>query len=108
MSCVISATFNSCKQVSNPSTGTMVMDLMCGSWGAYRCTSSKWYQFMGTKSNFVPFQINYRNQTKPGFINLNPPTIPCSKSIDVSIEDTVYYLLIDYHSCNSIIKNSFE
>ncbi|CAG2056079.1 unnamed protein product, partial [Timema podura] len=50
----ISGTYNSCKQVSVPSTGQLALDLMCGDWGASRCSPMKpqtWYtpnnQFMG-------------------------------------------------------------
>lgn len=84
----VTATYNSCKQVSVPATGTMALDIMCGPWGASKCSALKWYEFMGTKSNFVPFQINYRNQTKQivdGFMPLNPVTTFCSKPVDVSI-----------------------
>lgn len=75
--------------MSVPSTGTLALDVMCGPWGASKCSALRWYEFMGTKSTFVPFQINYRNQTKPlvdGFTPLNPTTTSCSKSIDVSIK----------------------
>ncbi|CAG9824583.1 unnamed protein product [Phaedon cochleariae] len=34
----ITGTFNSCIQVSVPSTGRKALDLMCGDWGASRCT----------------------------------------------------------------------
>lgn len=30
--------FDSCKKVYVPSTGTLALDIMCGSWGATRCT----------------------------------------------------------------------
>lgn len=37
-------------------------------------------------SSFVPFQINYINETKPvvnGFRPMNPPVTPCSQAVDV-------------------------
>ncbi|VEN41348.1 unnamed protein product, partial [Callosobruchus maculatus] len=79
-------TFNSCIQVSVPATGTKALDLMCGQWGAVRCTPSRWFAYMGDKKTFsVPFQMNYINETKHpnnGFKPMDPTTIPCSQSID--------------------------
>nr|CAI5857528.1 unnamed protein product [Callosobruchus analis] len=79
-------TFNSCIQVSVPATGTKALDLMCGSWGAVRCNPTRWFAYMGDKDTYsVPFQMNYINETKHpnnGFKPMDPPTIPCSQSID--------------------------
>jgi Niemann-Pick C1 protein len=85
----MSATFNSCRQVSVPSTGQLALDLMCGSWGSSKCSPTRWYTFMGDASGnpFVPFQINYRahNSTLPidnDLTPLDPKVVPCSESID--------------------------
>ena len=85
----INGTFESCKNVQFPSTGQLALDLMCGSWGASKCTPRRWYYFMGNvKEDFVPFQINYRTQTTEaeieGFTSLNLRVVPCNESIDVS------------------------
>nr|CAH7739264.1 unnamed protein product [Callosobruchus chinensis] len=79
-------TFNSCIQVSVPATGTKALDLMCGPWGAVRCNPMRWFAYMGDKDTIsVPFQMNYINETKHpnnGFKPMDPPTIPCSQSVD--------------------------
>ncbi|KAL6255124.1 hypothetical protein P5V15_013454 [Pogonomyrmex californicus] len=57
----INATYNSCKNVVNPTSGNLGMDLACGPHGASRCSPKLWYEFMGdTESNpFTPFQMTY-------------------------------------------------
>ncbi|XP_066140197.1 NPC intracellular cholesterol transporter 1 isoform X2 [Euwallacea fornicatus] len=81
-------TFDSCKQVSVPSTGQLALDLMCGSWGALRCTSGRWFEFMGSagpSNPFVPFQINYINSTSAkvgNYTPMNPPITPCSQPLN--------------------------
>ncbi|CAH1984188.1 unnamed protein product [Acanthoscelides obtectus] len=80
-------TFNSCIQVSVPSTGTKALDLMCGQWGAVKCNPMRWFSYMGDKTTFsVPFQMNYINETGNStggrFTPMDPPTIPCSQSVD--------------------------
>ncbi|XP_018568156.1 Niemann-Pick C1 protein isoform X3 [Anoplophora glabripennis] len=79
-------TYNSCRQVSVPSTGQLALDIMCGPWGADKCSALRWFSYMGDASSyFVPFQINYFNQTKPvvnGFKPLNVTVTPCSKPLD--------------------------
>lgn len=75
-------------QVSVPSTGQLALDLMCGTWGASRCTAAKWFHYMGTQEGnpYVPFGINYiaTEQPKNGFSPLDPKVVPCNESIDVS------------------------
>ncbi|KAH0955249.1 hypothetical protein HN011_012453 [Eciton burchellii] len=82
----LEGTFNSCSKVSVPSTGQLALDLMCGEWGASRCTPSKWFYFMGDAENniYVPFQITYRNTDGPvgPFVPLDPTITPCSKPLD--------------------------
>lgn len=83
-------TFNSCKNVQFPSSGQLALDLMCGDWGASRCSPMRWYGFMGdaTTNSFVPFQINYRPHSSSakvgGFTPMDPRVVPCSESVDVS------------------------
>lgn len=80
-------TYRSCKQVSVPSTGTQALDVMCGNWGASRCTPYRWFEFMGTKSGYVPFQINYLNESSSdvdGFNPMNATTISCGVAPTVS------------------------
>lgn len=90
----LNGTYGSCKQVSVPSTGQLALDLMCGSWGAAKCTPLRWFTFMGQfgpGNPFVPFQINYKNASVPTTHNkttyypMNPPITPCSQAFDVSI-----------------------
>lgn len=37
----MNGTYDSCKQVSVPSTSRLALDLMCGEWGASRCSPKK-------------------------------------------------------------------
>lgn len=73
-----------------PSTSQLALDVMCGEWGASRCSAKKWFEFMGTPDGnpYVPFKINYvgRPDTKPfdGMIPHDPLVVPCNESINVS------------------------
>ncbi|XP_044253675.1 NPC intracellular cholesterol transporter 1 isoform X1 [Tribolium madens] len=87
----LEGTYKSCKQVSVPSSGQLALDLMCGNWGASKCSAMRWFNFMGTAGDanpFVPFQINYLNSTGPvdkdgvKYEPLNPKITPCNKAID--------------------------
>ncbi|KAF7992770.1 hypothetical protein HCN44_005114 [Aphidius gifuensis] len=82
----IEGTFNSCSKVSVPSTGQYALDIMCGQWGASRCTADRWFFYMGDSANnlYVPFQITYIiNDDKTGnFTPLNPGVTPCNKAIN--------------------------
>ncbi|EFN76828.1 NPC intracellular cholesterol transporter 1 isoform X4 [Harpegnathos saltator] len=82
----LEGTFNSCNKVSLPSTGLLALDLMCGDWGASRCTALKWFHFMGDAANnaYVPFQITYVNTDGPvnSFEPLDPQVTPCNKALN--------------------------
>ncbi|XP_053696589.1 NPC intracellular cholesterol transporter 1 isoform X2 [Sabethes cyaneus] len=83
----INGTYGSCSQVAVPSSGQLALDLMCGEWGASRCSARKWFTYMGTKENnyYVPFQINYiTHQTTNGseFQPLDPRVVPCNERLD--------------------------
>lgn len=88
----LQGTYDSCKQVSVPSTGQLAMDIMCGSWGAAKCTAMRWFNYMGTAvatNPFVPFNIHFMNTSEPivnGFIPANPTVTPCNKAVNVSIK----------------------
>ena len=78
-------------QVSVPSTGQLALDIMCGAWGASRCSAAKWFFYMGDAADnfYVPFQITYLPQpdTSPlpnGITPHDPKIIPCHEAIDVS------------------------
>ncbi|XP_032685045.1 NPC intracellular cholesterol transporter 1 isoform X2 [Odontomachus brunneus] len=85
----LEGTFNSCNKVSTPSTGLLALDLMCGDWGASRCTALKWFHFMGDAANnmYVPFQITYVNTDVPvkSFEPLDPQITSCSKPLNKHI-----------------------
>ncbi|XP_075980245.1 Niemann-Pick type C-1a isoform X2 [Anticarsia gemmatalis] len=76
------ATFNSCSRVQVPSTNKLALDLMCGNYDASSCTAERWFKYMGEAEGnaFVPFQVNYYNETDPdsGMTLYDPPTRPCS------------------------------
>ncbi|CRL00933.1 CLUMA_CG014191, isoform A, partial [Clunio marinus] len=83
----INGSYDSCKNVNFPSSGQLAFDLMCGAWGATKCTPKRLFHYWGDESeDFVPFQINYimANSTDPinGFKPLNPRIVPCNESID--------------------------
>ncbi|XP_062548067.1 NPC intracellular cholesterol transporter 1 isoform X2 [Armigeres subalbatus] len=83
----MNGTYGSCSQVAVPSTGQLALDLMCGEWGASRCSARKWFTYMGTKEGnyYVPFQINYiAHQSTNGsdFAPLDPRVVPCSEKLD--------------------------
>ncbi|XP_076243132.1 Niemann-Pick type C-1a isoform X2 [Calliopsis andreniformis] len=79
-------TFNSCSKVSVPSTGQLAMDIMCGEWGAIRCTANRWFHYMGDaeNNNYVPFQITYKNTDEPigAFTPVDPKVTPCNKALN--------------------------
>ena len=82
----MNGTFNSCNKVSVPSTGQLALDMMCGEWGASRCSAKRWFDFMGDASSvYVPFQITYKavDQEEDGFQPMDPEIIPCSKALNV-------------------------
>lgn len=84
-----SGTFNSCINVQFPSSGQLALDLMCGDWGAARCSATRWFSYMGNADGnvFIPFQINYRNHnssaTVDGITPMDPRVVPCNESVDV-------------------------
>ncbi|XP_076168069.1 Niemann-Pick type C-1a isoform X2 [Ptiloglossa arizonensis] len=82
----LEGTFNSCSKVSVPSTGQLALDIMCGEWGASRCTPLKWFHYMGDAENnvYVPFQITYKNTDEPvgPFTPIDPIITPCNKPIN--------------------------
>ncbi|XP_029162853.1 NPC intracellular cholesterol transporter 1 isoform X4 [Nylanderia fulva] len=82
----LEGTFNSCNKVSVPSTGQLALDIMCGEWGASRCTPLKWFFYMGDAENnaYVPFQITYKNTDEPvgPFTPLDPLITPCNKALN--------------------------
>lgn len=81
----INGTFDSCKNVQFPSTGQLALDLMCGHWGAAKCSAKRWFNSMGDVNNdYVPFQINYVIESIKGVTSLDPKIVPCNKSADVS------------------------
>uniref|UniRef100_A0A182NUF5 SSD domain-containing protein n=1 Tax=Anopheles dirus TaxID=7168 RepID=A0A182NUF5_9DIPT len=87
----LNGTFESCNQVSVPSTGQLALDLMCGDWGASRCSAVKWFHYMGDAENnlYVPFQIDYiahssANETIDGYLPWNPRIVPCNEKLDAN------------------------
>lgn len=38
----LNGTYDSCSKVSVPSTGQLALDIMCGQWGASRCSAIKY------------------------------------------------------------------
>nr|XP_012232256.1 PREDICTED: Niemann-Pick C1 protein-like isoform X2 [Linepithema humile] len=57
----VTATYDSCKNMINPMSGMLAMDMACGSHGASRCSPKLWYEYMGDieENMFIPFQMTY-------------------------------------------------
>lgn len=70
-----------------PSTGKLALDMMCGEWGASRCSPKKWFEFLGdaTDNMYVPFQITYITDPIDGYTPLDPLVVPCNQAVNVSI-----------------------
>lgn len=85
----LDGTYDSCKQVSFPSSGQLALDIMCGSWGSQKCTPKRWFDYMGEPegNGFVPFKIKYisYNSSKPvnGIKPLDSKIVPCNQAVDV-------------------------
>lgn len=100
-------------QVIVPSTGKLALDMMCGEWGASRCSPKKWFAFMGDAAGnpFVPFPINYITDKVDDLIPLNPPIIPCNKAVNVSCnyKKIVFtsQMIILWSFCNYIFRIFF-
>ncbi|XP_075217206.1 Niemann-Pick type C-1a isoform X2 [Lycorma delicatula] len=82
-------TFDSCKQVYVPSTGSLALDFMCGSWGATRCTPERWFSYMGdpTKNHYVPFRLSFiltEENPEKGIFPLNPKVVPCNVALNAT------------------------
>lgn len=74
-----------------PSTGRLAIEFMqCVNRGSKKCSPMQWFTYMGNvEVNQIPFQINYIPQPAgdivvDGKMPLDPMTVPCSKSVDVS------------------------
>lgn len=84
----VNGTYDSCKNVVNPTSGSLAMDLACGSNGASRCSPKLWYEFMGNiKVNpFIPFQMTYIYDAADewGDEPWNATTKNCSEAYDNS------------------------
>ncbi|KAL7026898.1 hypothetical protein ACKWTF_005220 [Chironomus riparius] len=87
----LNGTYESCKNILMPSTGQKAIDLMCGQWGAVKCSPYRWFQHMGDDKlggeDRIPFQMNYKpikssDVIKADIKPLNPFVTPCSQSVD--------------------------
>lgn len=89
----LNGTFTSCNKVSVPSTGQLALDLMCGEWGASRCSALKWFTYMGDAEDnvYVPFQITYvpTDVKIDRFEPMDPTITPCSKALNVGIPNSM-------------------
>lgn len=86
----IETTYDSCKSVMMSATNQPAMNLLCGPWGAYKCSAHRWFDYMGSTSNgFSPFDILYKytysNFSDPNFEPFQPnQTFMCNQRINVS------------------------
>lgn len=92
--------------MTNPTTGQLAMDIICGEWGAAGCSPKRWFQFMGDVSAYVPFQITYMPQPNiepvDGYTPSDPKTTPCNQAVDVSPSHFTFLfmpcILIDFRA----------
>ena len=74
-------TYNSCKDVIQPSTSSPAMEVLCGEYGAEDCTPQRWFNYMGSTSNgFSPFDIIYEYGTEDRYYN--PSGNECNATIE--------------------------
>ncbi|KRT84518.1 hypothetical protein AMK59_2340 [Oryctes borbonicus] len=56
----MNTTFESCKQVSLPSAGGLIMEtLACVDYGSAYCTPQRFFDYMGLTNPYLPFRMNY-------------------------------------------------
>ncbi|XP_058807080.1 NPC intracellular cholesterol transporter 1 isoform X2 [Phymastichus coffea] len=83
----LNGTYKSCSRVTMPSTGSLVLDVMCGDYTATRCTPERFFHFLGDATNpFVPFQIDYISTSRPvdRFVPKDPGVTPCNQALDAN------------------------
>lgn len=73
--------FDSCKNVSNPTTGAKALDIICGNWPD-GCNGQNWLTFLTDKSinNMVPFKINVKYSVEDTEMSdlMNAETFRCN------------------------------
>ncbi|CAG9821327.1 unnamed protein product [Phaedon cochleariae] len=79
---MLNDTYESCKDVSMPSSGGTVMSSACGSYGATWCNPLRWYEFATDpdQNPITPFKITYQvvNDSVVGAVNQE--TVPCNEA----------------------------
>ncbi|XP_054268696.1 NPC intracellular cholesterol transporter 1-like [Macrosteles quadrilineatus] len=82
-------TYNACKEVSVPSTNQLALDIMCGQWGASRCSPYKWFSYMfdPNLNSYVPLKVAFVPVTSDqelvdGFSPLEPETFTCDVPVN--------------------------
>jgi len=82
--------------VFNSNTGTLALDLMCGSWGAALCTAKRWFDFMGGEGGnpYTTFRIFYNASNVPegGLVPLDTVVTPCNEPVKVRSEGKLSYV----------------
>ncbi|XP_060525180.1 NPC intracellular cholesterol transporter 1 homolog 1b-like [Cylas formicarius] len=83
---VIDGIYDTCKDVSLPSTGERVLQSTCGSYGAIWCNPTRWFDYMNDPSQnpVTPFKINLVtvNSSWEGAVNF--PILGCDQAYDDS------------------------
>ncbi|XP_076547894.1 NPC intracellular cholesterol transporter 1 homolog 1b [Osmia lignaria lignaria] len=83
----MNGTYESCKYIVNPISGSLAMDLACGVHGASRCTPKLWYEYQGDPdaNNLISFRMIFltdqpsSNETVERW---NEPVKRCNESYD--------------------------
>lgn len=84
----LNSMFDSCKDVSMPSSSSKVMDSACLPYGSAYCTPERWVQFMGGPDNVLaPYLMSYKitNNEKN---SLNFTALKCSEAFSNSTSCT--------------------
>ena len=85
--------YDSCKDVSNPTTGAKALDLLCGNWES-GCNATNWLRFLTDKNinSMVPFQINVFTETNEDLPELMSDTIvSCNETAPGNFSKNFYH-----------------
>ncbi|KAK7790450.1 hypothetical protein R5R35_009492 [Gryllus longicercus] len=74
--------YTSCKDVTFPASGNKIMDIICGTWGSWRCSTDRWFSYVGdpAQNEYAPFHVRYVLDQEPpwGGRSLSRKTTACN------------------------------
>lgn len=80
------AVYDSCKDVSLPSTGEAVLQSACGNYGAIWCTPLRWFLYMNDpdQNPFAPYKMQFNTTITGLYTPLDYKVLTCSEAYDNS------------------------